>query len=360
MRLASLDSVRGCAALVVVLHHASFAIWETQPNWIAYSPVRLLLAGPAAVLVFFVLSGVVLAMTFVHRDGERYLPYIVKRITRIWLPFAVVIILSAALRIGLGGLPAVGTPWMLAGTWSEPLSWQLVGEHLLMTGRSTDLDNPMWSLIQELRISIIFPALVALTVRNGPIAMALSLVALVLGVKASTASGMASLASALAYLFLFVMGILISIHVRAVRSKLGGLAPAWHVGLWVVALAALLACPERTYVLSRLLDGIRLVIAGSGAALIVMLSITEGKVLSALLGPVPAFLGRISYSLYLVHVVVFAVAVRLVGQQIGLAPSIALAVVASFGVALVCHRFIEQPTMQLGRRLAQRISNIPR
>ncbi|MGH7001396.1 MAG: acyltransferase family protein, partial [Stellaceae bacterium] len=74
-RLPSLDSLRGIAALTVVIHHtlttlpAFWAVYTGAPasrlaRIMAFSPLHLLWDGHQAVLVFFVLSGFVLSLPY--------------------------------------------------------------------------------------------------------------------------------------------------------------------------------------------------------------------------------------------------------------------------------------------------------
>src|ERR1700722_1053730 len=104
-RLGSLDSLRGVAAAIVVLHHCR----QTLPTLDRSEVLHRLLPGSGAVLIFFVLSGLVLAMTFVYRDGDHYAPFVVKRVFRIWPAFAVAILASAWLRLAIGHHDVAGT-----------------------------------------------------------------------------------------------------------------------------------------------------------------------------------------------------------------------------------------------------------
>jgi peptidoglycan/LPS O-acetylase OafA/YrhL len=83
------------------------------------------------------------------------------------VPFAVAIFASVLLSRLLAAWPAPGaSDWFRFGTWHNPGSFGNVVRHLAMTGTETDLDNPMWSLIHELRISFIFPVLVFVVMRR--------------------------------------------------------------------------------------------------------------------------------------------------------------------------------------------------
>ncbi len=70
-RLESLETVRGIAALVVVLHHLAHTFWPDI--LLAHSPLRSLFDGSFAVTVFFVLSGIVLSMAFFERPTRELL-----------------------------------------------------------------------------------------------------------------------------------------------------------------------------------------------------------------------------------------------------------------------------------------------
>ena len=78
-RILALDALRGVAACTVMFYHclvampAFYAVYTAQPAapeaivwWLAYSPLHLLWGGLEGVIVFFVLSGFVLALSLIH------------------------------------------------------------------------------------------------------------------------------------------------------------------------------------------------------------------------------------------------------------------------------------------------------
>src|ERR1039458_10316795 len=97
-RIRSLDGLRGLAALVVLVHHAllasdsKLAILYSSPshaqmpvegslNWLVfYTPLHLFWAGPEFVAVFFVLSGLVLALPVIGKRKLRLAPYYPSRL----------------------------------------------------------------------------------------------------------------------------------------------------------------------------------------------------------------------------------------------------------------------------------------
>ncbi|WP_428395914.1 acyltransferase family protein [Lichenicoccus sp.] len=368
-RIKSLDSLRGVAALTVVFYHCfllfpgSYA-YHHSPfhggardlySWFTRSPLCLAISGPAAVLVFFALSGLVL--TFPLTRGQLVREYYVKRILRIWPPFAVAILFSVILEWFVQPGPIEGFGRWISFTWNEPLSAGLVREHLLLLGGTRNgLDNPMWSLTHEMRVSLIFPALV-LAMRATPILTCVISV-LMLGLAAVLpAHGniiTTQLAMTASYLFLFASGALLGLHLRAVRSFVAGL-PAWaSVTAWIFALSLTTLTPGPNSAVGSICNGVLLLVAGLGALAIVALCTTENRVTHCLETPFPSWLGRISYSLYLVHVPIivgFAYSFPHADKLLLITAGIAVSVLA----AEALNRLIETPSEISGRWLAHKL-----
>src|SRR5271156_5465308 len=101
-RLESLDSIRGLAALSVLLGHTlgMFNWPTTYINWRGWPVLNMITDGRSAVAMFFVLSGFVLARPFLTTPQKTMnIPaFYFRRITRIWLPWFFVFIASLAAR----------------------------------------------------------------------------------------------------------------------------------------------------------------------------------------------------------------------------------------------------------------------
>src|SRR5690349_12562971 len=96
-RLESLDSLRGVAAMIVVLHHCASTMPGVRAALAGTYVLRPLIVGPSAVSVFFVLSGMVLYGTFDGKDGFHYLPFLIKRVTRLYPPVVAAVLASLML-----------------------------------------------------------------------------------------------------------------------------------------------------------------------------------------------------------------------------------------------------------------------
>ena len=181
-RVGVLDSVRGVAALVVVIHHCLltqpafsnffFSNWETAAGSTTeqvmfHTPARIVWAGAEAVTLFYVLSGLVLALPWVEGRPPRYGGYCIKRICRIYLPYCAAVagamVLNVLLRphADILGL----SRWVNEMTWTNPVTPYVAVDHLLMIGHRNTVDGVIHTLIWEMRVSLLFPLLVMPVVR---------------------------------------------------------------------------------------------------------------------------------------------------------------------------------------------------
>jgi hypothetical protein len=137
-RLTSLDAVRGIASFAVILCHCNAILPEAVQSQLGASiwsrPIALVTNGAASVIIFFVLSGYVLALPFFHGTQPNYPRYVFRRFCRIYIPFAVAICIAALLcritdeRQSLAGLPG----WISELSWAGP---SVLPGHFFMTGQ---------------------------------------------------------------------------------------------------------------------------------------------------------------------------------------------------------------------------------
>lgn len=367
MRFRSLDSLRGVAAFVVVLHHAFLALphggedrgailqrgIHAEAGWLYATPLRVLVAGPAAVILFFVLSGFVLTLSWNSSKPRGYPTFAKSRAIRIWVPFAVAIALSALLSLVLRNRPLEGGSDWLGFTWRTGATLSNLVRHLLMTGTAIDLDNPMWSLVHELRISLILPAMVFVA-RNAP-RLLVCLCAFVSAVAALTIPHLAayglltSLVTTVTLAVCFSIGILLATDGTWV-DLVSRIRPAGKVALWI-CVPLVLSVAENVMIVPGLHSVLLLLTSSVSAGILIALCITSKRADKILTLSVPAYLGRISYSLYLTHVIVIAAMAHALSGIVPLPLTLVLAVPASLVTADIFYRCVEAPSHHLARRL---------
>ena len=163
-RLSELDALRGIAALSVVLWHFFCATYNLPAVW----PIYWISRGDGAVVLFFLLSGFVLSLPFQRTQKPTYLAFAIRRVCRIYLPYLAgigisILVITFAARSKNPGLSA----WFNQSC-GIPFNGWIALEHLFLIGNihSSTYNNAIWSLVQEMRVSLLFPLLFWLVCRN--------------------------------------------------------------------------------------------------------------------------------------------------------------------------------------------------
>ncbi|ADV83212.1 acyltransferase family protein [Terriglobus saanensis] len=324
-RVFALDALRGLASCVVVAFHARYLAYFYDPHWWQVP----FFAGHQAVVLFFVLSGYVLSLSYWRGRSLPYGRYFVRRLFRIWVPFAAALFVALPFAIKLNGSKIPLSRWFYQ-TWHTPVTGKLVLQGLLMSNRP-DINTAFWSLRYEVLMSIVFPPLCWAFLRIGPVASGFFGLALL-------AAGAVLHSATLTWAACFVLGAALAGGYPSWKSRLTRL-PSWAWGsIAVLSLAAYFYGND--------------IVIAFGACGLLLVAQTE-SVERLLDWPLPEYLGRISYSLYLVHgTVLFAVVILLYGRM-PLNFLLALGVVLSFPVAHLFCVLVEEPSTALGRYLTR-------
>ena len=173
-RLPFLDGLRGLAALYVMLHHAALSVAPSGLSGAGLAVRFVLRHGHYAVAVFIVLSGYCLMRPVAHELEGRlrggFWAYLGRRARRIVPPYYAALLLSWLL---IASVPALGHP---PRTWWDravpAFGWGNVVSHLgLVHNLSTQwlfkIDPPSWSVATEWQIYLLFPVLLAVWRRSG-------------------------------------------------------------------------------------------------------------------------------------------------------------------------------------------------
>jgi peptidoglycan/LPS O-acetylase OafA/YrhL len=344
-RIRSLDGLRGAAAVVVVIYHALLLLLGN--DGVPVVPVLgALWNGHAAVIIFFVLSGLVLARPYWASEGDAWAPFVIRRLCRIWPLFAVSILIVPVLLLGV---EAAGGSWR-----PEPGPAELAGElAMLDLAVPEPLNGSTWTLVHEMRVSLIFPLLIGAMRLAGhravPIALGFSTVAAMAG-DFVPYPWTASWFLTLAFIWLFVMGAEIARCLPAIRARLGRLSPAWGLAL-VAGLLLPLSLDRKTHILGV---GIAPLIDAS-AGLLVASAVGIAPFASFLETPILQWFGRVSYSLYLIHGPLMNTAVAASPGSMPRVIPVLVGAAVSLPVALFLYHAVERPTLRLGQRLADRL-----
>lgn len=351
----ALDGLRGVAALVVVFHHllltnkwyadriyqlpSTLPIrpWVSPRTLVEYSPLHLTYAGIEAVMTFFVLSGFVLVPS-VRRYGAH--AYAVGRLLRLYIPIVGAAVLAAIWAGLYVGNHAHFASWWLNGHVPSVRPTDVASSVWLLDGTGA-LNSALWSMRYEVMFSLVLPALLWRFAETPQRLRPYGRMALLLGL---TGLGASLHFGILEYLPVFFLGVALREIPVALRFR-GALA---LLGASVLTLSWTLAGFGLTLGASLLP-----VSQAIGAVLLVQACRSGGVLAASLSTPIPQYLGRLSYSLYLVHSpLIFLVWLR-VGTVRGATSELwhgALLLVAALVVADLFHRTVERSALRVSAR----------
>jgi peptidoglycan/LPS O-acetylase OafA/YrhL len=385
----------------VLLHHLSMTIpavsdgYDSAKNltlfspawWLVASPLKIFVAGPEFVLVFFVLSGFVLTLSPLARltqnraaassaasesqaserqttqdpprSPRRYdwVSYYPRRIVRLGVPVVASMVLAVAIITTLPHPAAAAAGSWLQRQSSPDVSFSnLLSETLLIVDPSRPgVNPPLWSLTWEMWFSILLPVAVfiALWTRRFPMLWAIAFCGV-------SMFGYIEHNTAATFLPAFALGALLGANAERIHDAVDrwrnrtGFKPIWAA----IAIAGPMLSIS-FWMLRPLLNGtgadIALAMRVPGAVLMVG-TVAFWPAAARVFDAKPlAGLGRISFSVYLVHspfVVAFGLMFTGAMWWVGALSSVAATAV----LALLMYGLVEKPSQRLASWLGARVS----
>ena len=346
--LAEIDGLRFVAISSVFLFHLSGELahrsgrdipLEPQYDWLG----RLLGNGDRGVGIFFVISGLILALPF----ARQYLlsaprvslrRYYLRRLTRLEPPYvAAILIGTAMLVVYLHGPLAHLGPHVLVS---------LLYQHLLLYGTASWVSPVSWSLEVEVQFYVVAPLIMRLfLIRPTAVRRTILFAAiLLLGLVQSSLAHSARLGvSLLFYLQYFLAGLLVA-DIFVLEGERAGRPWLWDVAGWLSLWGIFWATHEAywPHATTPLLAGL-VCLAAFRSTLLRRLLRTQWI----------AVLGGMCYSIYLLHylfiAMMFKVTRRAILSSVSFPVNLAIQVlVTGLPVLLLCTAFfvlIERPCM---------------
>lgn len=372
-RLHELDALRGFAALSVVFHHFSclfplgdrFASgsqsWTKAFEFLRRTPGSLLAAGHESVILFFVLSGFVLSLPF-NKEGKppSTVAFIVKRVFRIYVPYVIAILVAISANDFFGG-PMLSMNTWFNQTWSTPIHATDVVNNILFLGNYdfAQFNTATWSLVYEMRISLLFPFLMYLLGRRRSTTVLMSIAGtLAAYLITSRLKVDPRTCITIFYTALFLVGALVAREYEGLRCTLiysrskGTRLLLVSAGPLIFAYSHLLyRFPIRGWFFGDCLCTI------SGVLLIVSATAVP-SLRAVLLSRIGQFLGKVSYSLYLLHGTLLFSAIHLLYDRMPLPMILVLYVSLTLALSTLFYRLVESPAMRLGKRVSEQIMRL--
>ncbi|HEY6894999.1 MAG TPA: acyltransferase [Rhodanobacteraceae bacterium] len=350
-RLRYIDALRGIAALLVVWLHAAatfpMASPETAATGGAFVAIPAFIdVGHIGVVVFFLISGFVIPFSILPDRAAPVGSFVIKRILRIYPAYWLSVPLAA---------------WIVFWIWGTPFSMRELLINLTLMQDVVGVraaEGVYWTLLVELVFYALCVVLLATGSLFNPRRVALLAAALLLAFVVVASSYWLKrkfITTSAPYWFLNLSVMLCGALFRsrwnaaAARDAVADALLAAMVVVYValLPLAAFLANGAKNNEPLTYAIGFLIFLAGTGGVRI------ETRLTD--------WLGRISYSIYLFHVIVFlAIEWWLLRrtpegspwrtQHVGVYTAVGLAAVLL--VASVVYRLVEKPGIRLGHRLA--------
>lgn len=350
-RLRAFDTLRFLAAAIVFFVHT-----HVMTPWldVVPQPLRSLIDAKGAVAFFFVLSGYVLHLSWkgLWPRLRDWLGFVVRRLWRIYPLYYVSLLLALVV---VTALPLVGCPMfhddasgslVLEADRHNAKQW-LLHALLIVPGIHTHfLNPPIWTLVAEMQMSLIFPWISWLARRSagvkGIVVLALML-AFIPGIAARTFG-------TLALIPIFFGGALLAENRNAIKPLL---TPARGMALLASGLV-LFGAPGQ---FRELAEAVRLYAAAGGAALIMTSVLALPRLRALLEWRWLALGGDASYGLYALHFpILMAAAWAAWHWSLPVWLFVGVSFAASLALAVLLYRALELPCILFARGLASRIT----
>ncbi|WP_311972272.1 acyltransferase family protein [Bradyrhizobium campsiandrae] len=373
----TLDSIRGIAAVTVVIHHVIL-----MPTFLAAFPNRAWIdcaffrSGGFMVDLFFVLSGIVMSLNYLQPDFGRFSlrEFMARRFARVYplhIVMLLVLLLFRLARIGLG-LVMAGIVVTAPAAFEVNNGYSFFLNVFLLQSvglvQYLSWNAPSWSISVEFYTYLVFGLMLLAAQRfnslawfyGGAVALAVGSWLILTMVVAAPQLDVQFDWGLLRCFTSFFLGVL---AVKAVEALPRDISPALQGAIQlaaVVASVAHVALTEAHPWMSYLVPVTFAVLLGS------LLAFPRAAVVPGMLSIRPLlWLGERSYSIYMVHAFVVLLAeyfVRAVGKHAvasleaihpGLAPTLNLLVVLGAVLALsqLTYRWIELPGSRLVRNI---------
>jgi len=295
-RLRALDGLRGVAAFLILFHHATWTSHISEALFVANSYV--------VVDLFFILSGIIISekyMTVISRPSEG-IYFVVRRFFRVYpvhllaLAMLVSLEISKLLAITLLGVQ-VGTQRPFSGNYSIEL---LVMNLFLLQGLNVSSlvswNGPSWSISTEFAAYILFAlACVAQLGRSRLFhfsALVFSIGAYAWVIANAANYNMTSQWGILRSVAGFSIGMLLAVYLPVLRRLITGLV-AYRVDIAVAAVAVAM--------IASVPGPLLYLVVPLFAILVALVHDDQGSLATVLGHRVIQTLGRLSYSIYMLH-----------------------------------------------------------
>lgn len=131
------------------------------------TPARLVFSSGNESVIIFCFEWICFVWIY-SKNYDSYRSFLVKRICRIYIPYIVAILIAILCQTTMSEYGISHLSEWFNRSWTIESSLSLIVQHILLVGKyNTDAYNGViWSLVHEMRISIIFPLVLMVCLRK--------------------------------------------------------------------------------------------------------------------------------------------------------------------------------------------------
>ncbi len=382
-RITTFDGLRGLAALVVLFGHALVASsgvlaapYQSPLNrpttgsvawWLSETPLHIFWAGQEAVIVFFVLSGYVLAIPAVRRGTKWFdASYLPRRLIRIYLPVWGALVFASILHLAYSRRSVTGaTFWLNAHPDALSAGAGVKTATLIHLSTASEFTTVLWSLQWEILFSVLLPLILLLPIltRRQPRLALLG----ALGCFALIGLGAQHGVAAARYMPIFVLGTLLAFHIDRLRVNVGRAQPM-VTGIALALSVCLLTMSYWTQNRgSSSASGVPEIGVVLGACAALWLAANSPMTRRLFESRPGQWAGSRSFSLYLAHEPIVVTVGFILGGRPEIVEFLLIVIPLSLITAELFWRGVERPSVRFARwmgeqtfQLVRRLSGAPR
>ncbi len=353
-RIEYLDSIRGIAAMMVVIYH--FIGWHWGEN-IEYKLASFIFNGSDAVSFFFVLSGFVLSYKYLHSDKEIQIKkFTFNRIFRLYPAFVLTVLFNYLYwnrqDLGFGILKDIFLDFNRP-LWTE---FAMVRNH-------HKFYIPGWTLGVEMALSLLMPFLTIVAKKN------IKLIVWFIPLSMMMGPGYIN-----TFTMHFCLGIILSYYYPQIRD-FNFRESKYYAYRWLIAIGTFILFSIRHIerivdfgsLYDKIADFLKLDLfhfTGFASFLILLWIINSKKIQDFLQSKFFIFIGKISYSVYLMHwLIVVAIMehwdifINFFGTEpIAFVVMLLVTILATIASATIMYYGVEEPFIKWSKKRSAKMS----
>lgn len=350
-RFEELDSLRGLAALSVVINH--FSLTFTSSLVLKYFGAF----GHEAVIFFFVLSGFVLSLGFKNGSVLGYKQFMLKRFIRIYFPYWAAIISMFIISSNIYYHNINISEWYDSIWTHNNLTISNIFNHVILLG-SFDTHETLpviWSLTYEMRISFFIPLMALFIIKfNWKQSMIIGLIIASLGVTLTDYFESTNYFLTMYYLFMFIIGSIIAKYHNEIISFYNNFRVYNKLCLFCIGILCYFGSQRLRFIFSwnepyrEILNDFFAII---GSSIFIIIAISSTIASKTLNNTVLKFLGKISYSLYLFHTIILLTTVRLFYSKMSSTMLIVTSLIFTLILSTISYYLFEYTSIKLAKNI---------